>query len=485
MTTKRPSKRLFKIKVIATMLVVALLVTYVFNVSPTFADDIDPSDPPGGFPYWLQDQEETQEDSMSLSGMGFMKALDTLPGSFTVKYIVLGAQQGGYKLATDPFVAPTTAQDGDVITVPYVKDASQTRGVTYTVKYTRDGVEVEADTYEVTKQVWINAPEDATVSVDTISAENDRYIGYKLEADPFAAPTTAQDGDVITVPYEAVLYMVVYNANYGANAHYDDIGSLQRYLDVYSVKTLAATGIKRSGYTFTGWYTTPSDAGTKYNAGNTFEMPAHDEVLFARWTRNAGVVITAPPARPITPTPQPIPPDPRPITPTPQPIPPDPQPPQPLPFAIGEGWMPLTVSEAEPIMPEPVPASPSGAWALLNLMLTLITGLVTVALLAIYFVKRRDDKDEAYTDRDEEEEKVRKHLGLRLLTIVATVIAAIIFIKTQDMSLPMAYVDRWSILHVLIAAATVLLANFSKKDYEEDEEEEAKAIPLEPESVFE
>jgi len=37
--------------------------------------------------------------------------------------------------------------------------------------------------------------------VDAISVASDRYVGYKLVADPFVAPATAQNGDVITVPY--------------------------------------------------------------------------------------------------------------------------------------------------------------------------------------------------------------------------------------------------------------------------------------------
>ena len=107
----------------------------------------------------------------------------------------------GYKLASDPFVAPTAVKNGDVITVPYIKDASQTRDVVYTVKYTLDGTEVAADTYEVTVKVWINEPADIAVPVAAISAANNRYVGYKLASDPFTAPATAQNGDVITVPY--------------------------------------------------------------------------------------------------------------------------------------------------------------------------------------------------------------------------------------------------------------------------------------------
>jgi hypothetical protein len=93
-----------------------------------------------------------------------------------------------------------TAVD-NVIRVYYVTDPCQTRDLTYMVKYTLDGVEVVADTYTVIVPVWINDPADVIVVVESISATNDRYIGYQLVNDPFVAPATVQNGDVIIVPY--------------------------------------------------------------------------------------------------------------------------------------------------------------------------------------------------------------------------------------------------------------------------------------------
>jgi len=108
----------------------------------------------------------------------------------------------GYRFEkTDPATIPGAIADGGVIKVYYVRDDSQTRNVMYTVKYTINGMEVPTDTYTVTKQVWINAPADVTVPVDPISAANDRYSGYRLQTNPFAAPATAQNGQIITVPY--------------------------------------------------------------------------------------------------------------------------------------------------------------------------------------------------------------------------------------------------------------------------------------------
>jgi len=116
----------------------------------------------------------------------------------------------GYVLVNDPFVAPLTAQHGDVITVAYIKDDSQTRDVVYTVKYTLDGVVKES--YTVTVPVWINAPADVAVPVAPIDAPNNRYPGYVLVNDPFVAPLTARHGDVITVEYIKFVDQIVMTA---------------------------------------------------------------------------------------------------------------------------------------------------------------------------------------------------------------------------------------------------------------------------------
>ena len=111
----------------------------------------------------------------------------------------------GYKFSyTDPAELPETVDDGYVIKVYYVKDENQTRDVVYKVKYTRDGAEVTADSYTVTVKVWINDPDGVAVPVAPISAANDRYSGYQLKVNPFVAPATAKNGDVITVEYVSI-----------------------------------------------------------------------------------------------------------------------------------------------------------------------------------------------------------------------------------------------------------------------------------------
>ena len=116
------------------------------------------------------------------------------------------------------------------------------------------------------------------------------------------------------------------------------------------------------------------------------------------------------------------------------------------------------------ITPERPPLASFAAWALLNLILTVVTGLIMIALMVTYFMKRKEDEEQ-----EDKEEKVKKHLPLRLITIAATVVAIILFILTENMALPMVFIDQWTIWHVVITAATVVLAALSMKKYEEEE----------------
>jgi hypothetical protein len=146
------------------------------------------------------------------------------------------------------------------------------------------------------------------------------------------------------------------------------------------------------------------------------------------------------------------------------------------PAVVVEGETPTAIEEEpspqaapdEQIMSESVPLANIASWALLNLMLTIVTGLTMVALLATYFLRRKEEEEEKEEDSDSEK-KINKHLIARLITIAATVIAIILFVVTQNMELPMILADKYTIWHVIIVAATVVLAFISKKNYEDEE----------------
>jgi len=101
-----------------------------------------------------------------------------------------------------------------------------------------------------------------------------------------------------------------------------------------------------------------------------------------------------------------------------------------------------------PTTPEGTPQIGFSSWALLNLILTIITGLIMVAMIITDVFRR----------------------SVRLISVFAAVTAIVFFTFTQDMTLQMGFVDHWTIWHIAIIAATVFVALLSKLIDDETDE---------------
>ena len=126
-----------------------------------------------------------------------------------------------------------------------------------------------------------------------------------------------------------------------------------------------------------------------------------------------------------------------------------------------------------------------GVWALLNLIAAILTTLG--AIVALFRRKEEEDEDEdeedqnkpkTEEDEDEDDNRGKKMLAAKIAGAVAGVLAPIVFILTEDMSLPMVLIDKWTLLMVIILAAQIAAAIFNKKASElGDDEEEEEAEP--------
>ena len=123
----------------------------------------------------------------------------------------------------------------------------------------------------------------------------------------------------------------------------------------------------------------------------------------------------------------------------------------------------------------PLAPMPTGAWALVNLILMLLTVLASLLLLIGYLGKKK------HTERDEYGNKridyTRNKKGFwRVASLIPAIAAVIAFVLTENMKLPMIMVDRWTLLMVVIAVLQLIVAVMSKKQKEsQDEEDEANA----------
>ncbi len=143
-----------------------------------------------------------------------------------------------------------------------------------------------------------------------------------------------------------------------------------------------------------------------------------------------------------------------PITPPPV-VPPTPVIP---PVATPGADAPVTIEDTE------TPLASGAAWSLLDLILTVITGLLAVSLLVTYFKRRKEEEE------DENVEVKRKGL-LRMLSIVPMIGAIVLFILTQDMTLPMIIIDEWTIVFAAITLVQAGITYFSRKKVEEEDDQ--------------
>lgn len=140
-------------------------------------------------------------------------------------------------------------------------------------------------------------------------------------------------------------------------------------------------------------------------------------------------------------------------------------------------------------------AAPAGfaAWALANLLLAAL-GVVMVLVFAIVRrVKKNDDEDEAereerrkqreaqyaqtgiYTEDNAEPVKRRKSLGWLIAAIVLALAGVVLFVLTQDISLPMVWVDFWTIINAILLIATIVVGNVSLGRKKTKQEEDTAA----------
>ena len=110
------------------------------------------------------------------------------------------------------------------------------------------------------------------------------------------------------------------------------------------------------------------------------------------------------------------------------------------------------------------PLAANSAWALINLILTIITGIASAVLLAGYFGKK-EDEEEAEENGAETE---RKGFA-RLMSLIPAIGATVAFILTENMNNPMVLTDRWTILMAVILMIQALVALMAKKEVKEEE----------------
>ena len=125
------------------------------------------------------------------------------------------------------------------------------------------------------------------------------------------------------------------------------------------------------------------------------------------------------------------------------------------------------------------PLAKIDAWALINLIAAIITVLFGLILLLSKRHKNDDEEDEeerqARIERGEEKEQEQKRGWIcKVLGVLVAIGSVVLFILTEDMSLPMAMTDEWTIWMVIIAVVELVLLLVGRhwKDVDDEDQEQ-------------
>lgn len=137
-------------------------------------------------------------------------------------------------------------------------------------------------------------------------------------------------------------------------------------------------------------------------------------------------------------------------------------------------------------------AAPQGfaAWALANLIFAIVGAVMAIVFTVIRSMRKNDEeqdeeerKQQEQRGQEDEQEKLRRRRGIGWIigTVVLAVAGAVLFALTQDISLPMVWFDVWTIVHVILFVALLVLGNVAirrKKIKPEEDDQQQSAAPM-------
>ena len=121
-------------------------------------------------------------------------------------------------------------------------------------------------------------------------------------------------------------------------------------------------------------------------------------------------------------------------------------------------------------------AGSEGSWALINLLCSGGTVLLGLILL-LSKLKKEEDEEEDKTaamrnGNNKQSERYKRRKWLRAVSTVTAVVSVIVFFLTEDMSLAMVLIDKWTLLMVAFLIIQIIFVLFGRKWKELDEKAE-------------
>ena len=140
---------------------------------------------------------------------------------------------------------------------------------------------------------------------------------------------------------------------------------------------------------------------------------------------------------------------------------------------------PLSDGEVEEVEDNATPKSNNSIWALINLIAAIVT--VILGLFLLLSKRHRNDEDEDEDERqarmargEEKEQEQKRGWICKVLGVIVAIVSVVFFILTEDMSLPMALTDKWTIWMIVIAIVELVLVLVGRhwKDVDDEDQEQ-------------
>ena len=375
-------------------------------------------------------------------------------------------------------------------TYTYAKDEGQQKTLTYTVEYYVDDVHQENDDQTVTEKVWINSTQTTlTVDKDAINTTNKYGDEYTLDyTEPGTIPDTIETDSTIKVYYSSDTHSTDPNNPDSSDGIPDKYQARVDYV--------VSNGTFDFGYTYVtlfdengNWSETGKGTLEAAQIPTATANAGYDQSSFA-WQGNtpvAGYEITGNTtfnalfnAIPVTPTPTP---DgggtTTPTTPGARTTDDGTTTDEPEVEEVEDEETPLSDGEVEEVEDNATPKSNNSIWALINLIAAIVT--VILGLFLLLSKRHRNDEDEDEDERqarmargEEKEQEQKRGWICKVLGVIVAIASVVFFILTEDMSLPMALTDKWTIWMIVIAIVELVLVLVGRhwKDVDDEDQEQ-------------
>ena len=136
---------------------------------------------------------------------------------------------------------------------------------------------------------------------------------------------------------------------------------------------------------------------------------------------------------------------------------------------VDEEETPEVGEDEEEIVEEETPeVGGKRAWALINLIATVLGAVLAIILLVSKHQKTEEDEENA-----EEETEYTRRRKWKVISTITAIVSVIVFVLTENMRLPMVLVDKWTLLMVVFFIINAASLYMGRRFHEEDEDDEA------------